>query len=104
MRRKRGYIAVDFLGEARIIKGRSHKVKRIKGDARGSVKRMEDIGVILFKRGMLIKVIRKDEMRHKVILYIRRDKKINLMRERVIGIIQVAKGSRSWAPKAHIFN
>jgi len=53
------YIEVDDLGEAKIIKGKSHKVRRIRGVLSGSEIRIDDIGVKLLRRGVAVSVIRK---------------------------------------------
>lgn len=91
--RNRGYIGVLFLGEARIIRGRSHKVKRRRGVARESVKKIGDIGVILLRNGMLVRVTIKDQVKKEVILYIWRERRVSPIKEEIIGIIQVARKS-----------
>lgn len=68
VRRNKGYIEVDFLGEARIINGRSHRVSRIRGVLRGSGRKREDIGVMLFNRGTVSKVIKKEDVRQVAVL------------------------------------
>lgn len=93
VRRNKGYIGVLFLGEARIIRGRSHRVKRRRGAARESVKKIGDIGVILLSSGILVRVIMKDHVRKEVILYIWRERRVSPIREEIIGIIQVARKS-----------
>lgn len=61
--RNNGYIEVDDLGEAKIIRGKSHKVRRIRGVLRESETKMDDIGVKLLRRGIAASVMKKAGIR-----------------------------------------
>jgi len=57
------YIFVVFSGEARIIKGSNQSVRRISGVPSESVRKIEDIGVILLRSGMAVKAIIREVVR-----------------------------------------
>lgn len=50
------------------MSGSSHKVKRIRGVANISEKKIGDIGVLLTKRGTAARVKRNDELRLRAVL------------------------------------
>ena len=97
-----GYAFIEFSGDARIISGRSHRVRRIRGVLRASVNIIGDMGVRLLNKGMKIRVRIRVEFRVRDSLRGYRVRNNITVRGRIRAVIQVATGSRSWAPKARI--
>lgn len=100
--RNKWYALVLFSGEARIIKGSSHRVNRIKGVLRASEIKIEDIGVLLLRRGMQASVKINEVFKVVAVFNLFRVRSVIPINVRVRGIIQVAMYNRSWAPKARI--
>lgn len=63
MRRNILYEVVSFLGEARTIRGRSQRVRRIRGLFNESENKSAVIGDFILSKGRLKKAKRKEELR-----------------------------------------
>lgn len=96
------YDFIRFSGDARIISGRSHNVRRIRGVLRASVNMIGDIGVKLLNKGMKKRVRIRVEFKVRDNLRGYRVRNNITVKVRIRAVIQVATGSRSWAPKARI--
>ncbi len=91
-----------FSGEARIIRGRSHRVRRMRGVFKESVRVREVMGAILLRRGTVSRVRTNAVFKDNGVLSGWRARYIKVISDRIMGTIQAVTGCQLWAPKARV--